>query len=369
MPRCRRSSSGSRPSFPSLLLAASLVACGAPTADSPSDEASGARLLEPVLTLQSTGSDVRFQAVSVVSDRVAWISGVESTYAVTVDGGVTWSVGRLPVDESLELRDVQAFDADRAVVLTSGPGESSRVLITDDGGASWRETFRNLDPDGFFNCFDFDARGRGWLVGDPLDGRLPVLTSETGQEWRLFDELPVPLEGEAGFAASGTCLLARGEGGAVLLATGGGTSRLHRWSDGAWSAATLPIPASTSSAGATSVARSFSGVLAVGGGDVAERELSQQTLAEHRGGAWVAVQGPPFVGPIFGLAWGRAGTSEVLFAAGPAGLAVRRDGEWQALDGGSTWAVSTDPSGRIGVAVGPEGRVARVEWRPSDGVE
>src|SRR6516165_604722 len=106
------------------LVAAVLAACNAPP--------ESARW-EP----QAVQSDADFRGLSVVSPTVAWASGTKGTYARTTDRGATWSVGKVPGAERLDLRDVKAFGDRTAYVLSAGPGESSRIYKTADGGKSW----------------------------------------------------------------------------------------------------------------------------------------------------------------------------------------------------------------------------------------
>ena len=396
-----------------------LAACGAPDPDGVVDVPVNSPMVR--LSDQQAGTAVRLQAVSVVDRNVAWLSGTEGTYAVTTDGGLIWAAAQVPGAEELEFRDVHATSADHAILLASGPGEMSRVLVTQDRGSTWSEAFRNLDPDGFFNCFDFEASGRGWLVGDSRDGRIPVLVSADGLEWSLLPsaDLPVALEGEAGFSASGTCIEARSEVSSsgfletvVLLGTGGGgVSRVHRgrlrepsdpnspdipedrtWPGVEWEVTEVPVPSLLSTAGVASVVSGPGGLLAVGGGDVAEREKVQETVAlRGKDGAWQKMPAPRMPAAIFGLAWsgyssGGYSVSDPsvdlsafhwvdLWAAGPGGLAVTRSlgSEWTILDGRSYWAVGFAPvtgngewSGEVedvvGWAVGPDGRVTRLTY-------
>jgi photosystem II stability/assembly factor-like uncharacterized protein len=76
---------------------ATLLSCS--TAADPSQEttqtaASAAKA--PTLTPQTSGTTNRLQAISPVSPRVAWASGVGGTFAVTTDGGTTWRAGVVP---------------------------------------------------------------------------------------------------------------------------------------------------------------------------------------------------------------------------------------------------------------------------------
>src|SRR2546422_7394596 len=61
----------------------------------------------PTLTLQQSGTANRLQAISPVSPRVAWASGVGGTYVVTTDGGATWRAGVGPRAEGLQFPGVE----------------------------------------------------------------------------------------------------------------------------------------------------------------------------------------------------------------------------------------------------------------------
>src|SRR5207244_2262072 len=62
-----------------------------------------------------TGSAARLRGVSAVSAEVAWTSGSLGTVLRTVDAGTTWQQVSPPGTETLQFRDIEAFDADHAV--------------------------------------------------------------------------------------------------------------------------------------------------------------------------------------------------------------------------------------------------------------
>ena len=209
---------------------------------------------------------VRLRGLSAVGANIAWASGREGTVLRTTDAGKTWSVFKVPGAEKLDFRDVEGFSADEAVILSIGPGEDSRVYRTDDGGRSWQLTLQNHDPKAFFDCFDFDGR-EGRLLGDPVGGRFQLLgTTDGGKSWSELQG-PEALEGEAAFAASGTCVLHRD--GWTTIATGGAAVRLIAIADDptsadSWYDVEIAKP-SGPSAGAFSMARFDLEVLVVGG--------------------------------------------------------------------------------------------------------
>ncbi|NBH06984.1 oxidoreductase, partial [Amycolatopsis sp. SID8362] len=157
----------------------------------------------PAWELKPTGVTAQFRGLSAVSARVAWVSGTQGTVLRTTDGGATWKSVGPPGTETLQFRDVEAFDADHAVVLSIGPGTDSRVYRTDDGGAHWRQTFQNTDAAAFYDCLAFFDPWRGLAMSDPVDGRFRVqATFDGGRSWRQVPDsgFPAALPGEAGFA-------------------------------------------------------------------------------------------------------------------------------------------------------------------------
>ncbi len=107
-----------------------------------------------------------------------------------------------------------AFDADTAFLLSIGPGALSRIYKTSDGGASWALRYQNADPKVFLDALAFWDPEHGIALGDPVDGRFVILTTDdAGLSWRRIpsDGMPEALPSEGAFAASGTCLIVQGD--------------------------------------------------------------------------------------------------------------------------------------------------------------
>ena len=68
---------------------------------------------------QASGTTAELRGVSAVSARVAWASGSRGTVLRTTDGGASWHAAPMPGADSLDFRDVEAFDSLRAVVLSA----------------------------------------------------------------------------------------------------------------------------------------------------------------------------------------------------------------------------------------------------------
>src|SRR5437763_15608093 len=100
---------------------------------------------------QQVDTTVSLRGLAVVSERVVWASGTGGTVIRTVDGGKTWNVFTVPGAEKLDFRDIEAFDADTAYILSIGNGDNSRIYKTTDGDKTWNMQFHNTNERA---CFD-----------------------------------------------------------------------------------------------------------------------------------------------------------------------------------------------------------------------
>ena len=88
---------------------------------------------------QENQTEASLRGLCAVDTDVAWASGSAGTVLRTINGGATWQRRFInhPGADELDYRDVQAFDADRALVLSAGL--PARIYRTTDGGESWSE--------------------------------------------------------------------------------------------------------------------------------------------------------------------------------------------------------------------------------------
>ncbi|KAF6824808.1 oxidoreductase [Colletotrichum musicola] len=313
-----------------------------------------------------TGSQQQFRGLSPVSDKIAWVSGTGGTVLRTTDGGATWaSVGPIlsPEDAELQFRDVHAFSAEKAVILSIGEGADSRVYVTSDAGSTWTQSFANQETAAFYNCVDFEDDERGIAVSDPVDGKFRLIeTLDGGESWAIVDSsgMAPALEGEFGFAASGTCISTAA--GRWYLASGGvDPGRVFRSADGhRWEASGSAI-AGGASAGVFSVLfRDASHGIAVGGDfNVANGSDYAASWSEDGGATWTASEAFPG-GYRSGSSWA-PGLCGVAVAVGPSGSDITVDGgrTWKTIDSGSFDSVEC-LAGRVCWASGSSGRVGKL---------
>src|ERR1700761_2526597 len=97
-------------------------------------------------TLQNSGTESSLRGIHAVSAQIAWASGTDGTVLKTEDSGRHWTKCSIPPGaDKLDFRGIQAFDANTAIVMSSGKGDLSRLYKTTDGCKTWKLLFTNPD--------------------------------------------------------------------------------------------------------------------------------------------------------------------------------------------------------------------------------
>jgi hypothetical protein len=329
--------------------------------------------------MQNSTTNAGLRGIHAVGDGVAWASGTNGTVLRTEDGGYMWqSCAMPPGAEKLDFRGIWAWDANTAVVMSSGPGDLSRLYKTTDGCSSWKLLYTNPDKDGFWDSVVFADRQRGLILGDPVRGRFVLLfTLDGGSSWGRNEtkDLEVGESKIGAFAASNSSILyfepgvpwfgtSGPDGPYVYMGDSVCTSLIAQQNPAAcereamrFERSKLPIAGDVSSAGVFSLAaepglnKPFIAV----GGDYAKPDQSKGTAAYtiDMGRNWFAPTKPPH-GYRSTVAWYAA--DQAWICAGTNGSDVSYDDgkTWQPLDSGKWNALS------LPWVVGPEGRIAKL---------
>jgi photosystem II stability/assembly factor-like uncharacterized protein len=160
--------------------------------------------------IETSNTTADLRGIHSIGNGVAWASGTNGTVLRTEDSGYVWQTCTIPPGaEHLDFRGVQGFDADTAIVMSSGKGDLSRLYKTTDGCNTWKLIFTNPDADGFWdaillNRFDKD----GELLGDPVNRQFAFWkTSDKGATWARSKHSGLDaLKDEGVFAASNSAL-------------------------------------------------------------------------------------------------------------------------------------------------------------------
>ncbi|MFH1943321.1 MAG: YCF48-related protein [bacterium] len=320
------------------------------------------------LDWESQTSDVNasLRGLCAVSEKIAWASGSQGTILRTTDGGATWEKRPVPEDASaLDFRDIQAFNENRAVI--SSAGQPARIYKTYNGGEHWRLVYTTEIPGVFLDAMAFWDEKNGIAFSDPVeDGFFLIRTTDAGDSWQRIpsEKIPRPLEGEAGFAASGTCIAVQGKNNA-WFGTGGSLARLFRSTNRGetWFSYATPILSGQPSTGIFSLTFfDEKNGSAVGGNYLTPDSTQQNSSFTTDGGiSWLPVDGSPPSGY-------RSCVAIIPGTKPPALLTVGPNGSDISTDGGKTWTqadtigyhvVSFPKKGNVGWAAGSGGRIAK----------
>lgn len=288
-----------------------------------------------------------FIGLSVVDENIVWASGNGGRVARTTDGGTNWSVLRVPGEDQAQFRDVHAFSADEAFVI-SIPTPLSRIYRTGDGGATWTRVYSAPDAETFLDCFSFWDRARGLAFGDSRDGEFVLLRTENGTEWTRIDPAVVPdaHPNEGAFAASGTCVVTRA-GGLGWFSTGasGVEARVFRTTDhgNTWAASVTPIPSTDATSGIFSLAFRDDLHGAAFGGNLSEPDSTHRDVAltADGGTTWTMAGSTGLKGAVYGAAYVPGTATPTLVAVSPDGSALSTDegATWTRIGDRNTWTV------------------------------
>ncbi len=218
--------------------------------------------------LLTSGTKTSMRGLSVVTDKVIWVSGSSGMVGLSVDSGNTWKWMTVPGYEKKEFRDIEAFNDKTAIIM--GIDTPAVILKTTDGGNTWQKVFEDKTPGMFLDAMEFWNEQSGIVIGDPINGRMFIArTFDGGNSWRSIPESYRPLadSGEACFASSGTNIRKLNNKEAIFI-TGGKSSHVFIRD----SKIKMPIIQGTESTGANSIAVKNSKKFMVVGGDFNTRD-------------------------------------------------------------------------------------------------
>jgi photosystem II stability/assembly factor-like uncharacterized protein len=357
--------------------------------------------------METSHTTASLRGIHSVGDGVAWASGTDGTVLRTEDGGYVWQLCAIPPGaEKLDFRGIQAFDANTAIVMSSGKGDLSRLYKTTDGCQTWKLLFTNPDKEGFWDTLQFANKKLGFIAGDPVPSPQPphrsqlvlYVTEDGGATFKRWANSVLAAEPSTvgAFAASNSSLVVTpsptiphgfqwlGTGGTSgpKVYLGGFASHIAEQNGFSplaeirWNPITVPLATGTSSAGTFSVALRESksntdtntwiltACLIAVGGDYQKPEVTTGTAAFTMDGGqhWTASQTPPH-GYRSSVAYDP--TQKLWITVGPNGTDISHDDgkNWSPLkptpqdppDADKNWNALSLP-----FVVGPHGRIGRI---------
>jgi len=305
-----------------------------------------------------------FRGLSVVNQKVVWVSGTGGTVLRTIDGGKNWENISVPNMEKIDFRDVEGFNKNTAIVM--GIASPARFYKTTDGGQNWKLVYFDDREGVFFDGMSFWNKNDGIAFSDPVDGQhLLIRTTDGGDTWHEIPKegFPHKLNPEFGFAASGTGIPVQGRK-TVWLGMGGVKSRVFKSEDGGmnWSVAETPVVHGGQSTGIYSVAFKNKKVGISVGGDYTNQSIKNTMAYTNDGGATWHLPEKQTHQYRECVAHYRG---NIFFAVGPSGFDMT-------TDNGKNWyphywevnnltAVAFAKRSNVGFAVGKGGQIYKIK--------
>jgi photosystem II stability/assembly factor-like uncharacterized protein len=222
--------------------------------------------------MRTTGFDSNLRGVTVTKTRsgeyAMWVSGTKGIILRSLDNGKSWKQLGVENATDLDFRDIEAFGADTAYVMSSGDGDKSRIYKTTDGGKSWTLQYSDKRSGFFLDSLACDSKIHCFALSDPVDGKFLILATSDGRHWKELprDKMPAALPTEGAFAASGTSIALCGNRD-IYFGTGGPAARVFHSADRgrSWNAVNTPMASGNASSGIFSIACHGRSIVAVGG--------------------------------------------------------------------------------------------------------
>jgi photosystem II stability/assembly factor-like uncharacterized protein len=312
----------------------------------------------PKIKILQTGNQVSIRGLSVVNNKVIWISANNGTVARSINGGKEFEWITVTGYEKRDFRDIEAFDKNTALIM--GVDAPAIILKTINGGKSWKKVLEDSTKGMFLDAMDFKDKNHGMVVGDPIDDQIYLSeTTDQGNTWKRHEtnsltNSNVTNKGEAFFASSGTNIKLVGD--QMFLVTGGLISRLRIFNN--WYQ--LPLLQGKESTGANSIAVNHRSAVVVGG------DFSKDTISSgncvlinlSKNLACTIPERAPhgYRSCVIYL------SDNVLVACGTAGIDMSKDGgkNWELISKEGFHVVQKAKKGNAVFLAGSNGRIAEL---------
>ena len=318
--------------------------------------------------MQKSKTNSSLRSISVVDSLTAWASGSNGTFLRTTDGGNTWYDGKVKGFETLDFRDVEAFDKNTAILMSTDA--HAFFFKTTDGGKSWKRKYMNRDPKVFFDGMSFWDEKNGIAVSDPIEGKFfIVVTKDGGDNWEQYPSIyiPSPQNGEAAFAASGTAIAVAGKD-LVWFGTGGAEkSRIFLSEDRGenWRAFDSQIKSGSSSCGVFSICfKDELNGIAVGGDYKNDKDkTSNCSISDDGGLSWQSVRSNPPNGFRSCVSWNEKYKFYLTTGTSGTDYTIDDGKTWSGIDSRSFNSIGISKSDGGCFMVGDKGVIAKIRVR------
>ena len=314
-------------------------------------------------TLKSWEIENSVRALEVINENTIWYAGSASKYGYTTDGGNTWQVDSLKInDKTLAFRAIAATDSALFLLSIASP---TFLFKTTDWGKNWDIVYQENDTLSFYNSMAFWDNKKGIATGDPIGGCLSIITTKDGGDsWQKIpcEKLPLTEKGEAEFAASNTNISIVDKN--VWIATGGTKARVFHSADygDTWEVIQTPIIEGEQMTGIYSVDFFDNNQGIIFGGDWNNKTMNSKNkaLTTDGGKTWALVAdslAPGYRSCVQYI------SEKTLIAVGSPGISYSYDGgnHWNSYSTDGFYTVRISPSKKTAWLAG-KNKLGNLNW-------
>lgn len=316
-----------------------------------------------IKTFEIPGINIR--AIEAIDENTMWFAGSGGKVGYTNDAGKSWIMDSIQYDTlKPEFRSIAIADSSVFVLSIASP---ALLYKSDDFGKTWKLTYRDNNPTVFYNAMAISDNGFGAIVGDPVEDCLSVLiTTNSGGNWSKVscEDLPIVVNGEAGFAASNSNVNIFEEN--VWLVSGGTRARVFHSSNKGetWRVYNTPIIQGGQMTGifTSQFYDSQNGIIMGGDWNEKTKNTENKAITKDGGKTWTLIadgQEPSYRSSVRYV----PGTEgKELIAVGTPGISYSKDGglSWRKISEKSFYTIRFAPDGKSAWLAG-SGKVGKIE--------
>jgi photosystem II stability/assembly factor-like uncharacterized protein len=306
------------------------------------------------------------RALEVIHENTVWFAGNKGIYGYTKDGGAKWVLDSISMDGKLP--EFRAIAITSSAIFLLNVASPAYLLKSIDEGKKWEIVYREDHPDVFYDCMKFWDDENGIAMGDPIDGCLSVLiTQDGGNSWRKLDcsELPETAEGEAAFAASNTNISLFGNH--AWIASGGAKARIYHSPDRgqSWEVFDTPMKQGGKMTGIFTLDfyDEKNGIIFGGNWEDQSSNKGNKAITSDGGKTWVLLTDGSGPGYRSCIQYIPNTKGKGIIAVGIPGISYSADGgeTWQEIDQTFFYTIRLAPSGKVAWLAG-KNKIARMEF-------
>jgi photosystem II stability/assembly factor-like uncharacterized protein len=310
--------------------------------------------------------DVSIRAIETIDENSMWFAGSNGKVGYTNDAGNTWVIDSIKYDTlKPEFRSIAVTDSAVFILSVASP---ALLYKTTDNAKSWTLVYKDEDPGAFYNAMTISENGLGVAVGDPIDECLSVLITENGGDnWMKIscENLPIVINGEAGFAASNSNVNIIGDN--IWLVSGGSSARVfHSDNRGdSWRVYNTPVVQGGQMTGIFSshFYDSQTGIIIGGDWNEKQNNMNNKAITTDGGKTWSLIANGKEPSYRSSVRYVPGTGGQELVAVGIPGISYSKNAgqSWTTLSDESFYTIRFSKDGNTAWLAGSE-RIAKMEW-------